>query len=96
MPAPGAVDSLRAVGLRWYLGVGRAVLGHPALWPTALGQLWRLRRSDWWQRPPFLPLPGAGYLRFRMVTAYGEPTRSPDPADVVRYLEWCRRWPGAD
>jgi hypothetical protein len=38
---------------------------------------------------PFLPLPDAGYLRFRLVTAYGD-AAAPTPDDLVSYLEWCR------
>jgi hypothetical protein len=70
---------------------GRAALGvarRPALWPTALAQAGRLSRPRWWRRPPFLPIPDREYLRFRFETHYG--TGEPDPADLVRYLEWCR------
>lgn len=38
---------------------------------------------------PFLPLPDRGYLRFRVETQYGA-DGTPDPRDVVTYLEWCR------
>lgn len=44
----------------------------------------------WWARPPFLPLPDRGYVRFRLVTAYGA-TGRPEARDLVEYLEWCRR-----
>jgi hypothetical protein len=70
------------------------VLGRPALWPTAVRQMFRLARSGWWRRPPFLPLPDAEYLRFRFETQYGTaPTARPDPADVIAYLDWCRGMP---
>jgi hypothetical protein len=36
-------------------------------------------------------LPDAAYLRFRLVTQYGDPAHEPDPDDVVAWLEWCRR-----
>jgi hypothetical protein len=38
-------------------------------------------------------MPDAAYLRFRMVTAYGDPQHEPEPEDLVTYLEWCRGWP---
>jgi hypothetical protein len=43
-----------------------AVLVHPSLWPTAIGQALRLAPSGWWRRPPFLPMPDPGYLAFRL------------------------------
>jgi hypothetical protein len=43
----------------------------------------------WWRRWPFLPVPDADYVRYRMETAYGS-TRPPEPDDVITYLEWCR------
>lgn len=70
-----------------------AVLRHPALWPTAVRQLRRTARRGWWRRPPFLPLPSADYVRFRLLTQYGD-TAAPTHDDVVSYLRWCRDWPG--
>ena len=69
-----------------------AVLRHPALWPVALRQVRRLAAPGWWRRSPFLPLPPRDYLRFRMVTQYGDSERAPDPHDVLNYLAWCREW----
>jgi hypothetical protein len=66
-----------------------AVLGHPSLWPTALGQALRLAPAGWWRRPPFLPLPDAAYLAFRVETQYGRDAEPTGP-DVVSYLRWCR------
>ncbi len=40
--------------------------------------------------PAVLPMPPAGWRRFRVHTQYGDPTH-PDAADVVAWLEWCRR-----
>jgi hypothetical protein len=34
-------------------------------------------------------VPDAAYLRFRFETQYGADA-SPDPRDLVTYLEWCR------
>lgn len=65
------------------------LLAHPELWVTALRQAQRMARPTWWRRPPFLPLPDRGYLRFRLETAYGEDA-VPEAGDVVTYLRWCR------
>jgi hypothetical protein len=69
-----------------------AVVVRPRLWPVALRQARRFARPGWWRRPPFLPLPDADYLRFRLETAYGDAI-APRPADLVAYLEWCRERP---
>lgn len=68
-----------------------AVARRPALWPTAIIQLFRVAQPGWWRRRPFLPRPAPLYLRFRLETAYGD-DRDPEPADVVAYLRWCREW----
>lgn len=70
-----------------------AVAARPGLWPTALRQVAVLAPTRWWTRAPWLPVPDRNYLRFRMQTAYGDPGRAPEPADVVTYLHWCRAWP---
>lgn len=67
-----------------------AVLARPRLWRTAVRQGLRLARPHWWRRAPWLPLPDAGYLAFRFETQYGGPAASPQPHDLVDYLEWCR------
>ena len=69
-----------------------AVVPHPELWVTALRQASRMAASDWWRRPPFLPLPATDYLGFRMLTQYGDAGHRPERADVVNYLRWCRQW----
>ena len=74
---------------RWLPAAALAVLRHPLLWPTAIGQIFRLAVPGWWRRPPFLPVPDDEYLRFRLETQYG-PGHEPTPADVVDYLAWCR------
>ncbi|MFA5883869.1 MAG: hypothetical protein WDA60_08465 [Acidimicrobiia bacterium] len=68
----------------------RAVVARPRLWPTAVRQAGRLARRRWWRRPPFLPLPDPDYLAFRMETQYGTGGHTPEAADLVVYLEWCR------
>ena len=71
-------------------GMAGAVLRRPDLWWTALGALVRLARPGWWRTGSRLPLPDARLWAFRMVTAYGDPGATPEGADVVAYLEWCR------
>ena len=72
------------------MGVVGAVTARPGLWPAALRQLIRLAAPGWWRRAPFLPLPPAGYRRFRLLTQYGDAEAVPTASDIVHYLEWCR------
>lgn len=69
-----------------------AVALRPQLWSTAVVQLLRLAPTGWWRHRPFLPLPDADYLRFRLQTQYGDPDHEPEPDDVVRWLEWSKRF----
>lgn len=69
-----------------------AVACRPGLWSTALRVLAGLARPGWTRSWPPLPTPDSEYLRFRMITAYGDAAASPAPADAVAYLEWCRSW----
>lgn len=78
---------------RWLVKAGFALLAHPTLWGTAVRQIFVLAAPGWWRRAPFVPMPDPAYLRFRLVTAYGDPSRDPEPNDVVTYLHWCRAWP---
>ena len=69
------------------------VMRRPHLWMTAIHQIWRIRRTRWYRKPPFLPVPDSSYLRFRLHTAYGDGDgQQKIPIDVVTYLEWCRNW----
>ena len=65
-------------------------IARPGLWPAMLGAAWRFRRSGWYRRAPFLPLPPAEYLDWRMHTAYGE-TGEPQGVELERYLRWSAR-----
>jgi hypothetical protein len=64
-------------------------LRHPTLAADLLRVAWRFRRRGWYRRPPFLPLPSRGYVRWRMYTAYGDPDAVPSADDVVRYARWA-------
>jgi hypothetical protein len=85
-----------AVSPRWLATAVVAVAPRPWLWATAVRQAVVLAVPGWWRRPPYLPVPAAGYLRFRLETAYGGTgDHEPSPADLVTYLHWCRgarRW----
>lgn len=70
--------------------VAIALVTRPGLWPTAFAQMRRFAPDRWWRRPPFLPLPDSGLIRFRATTQYGDPDRVPDPDDVITWLRWCR------
>ena len=74
----------------WVGAAAVAVAASPRTWGTALRQVVALAEPGWWRRAPRLPLPPAGYLRFRLVTAYGDPDARPAPEDVVTDLGWCR------
>lgn len=68
------------------------VLQHPTLWFTALRQMFRLAPNGWWHRAPFLPLPDARYLSFRLETQYGDDMSQATGRDLVTYLAWCRAY----
>ncbi|MFP3900081.1 MAG: hypothetical protein ACLFXM_04450 [Acidimicrobiia bacterium] len=95
-PAAGGDDTGHPVPVRWLAAAAAAVAAHPSLWVTAMRQAVALARPGWWRRPPFVPVPAAGYLRFRLETAYGgRGDRQPPPGDLLTYLRWCRsarRW----
>lgn len=73
------------------LAAAGAVARRPGLWPTAVCQALVLAPDRWWARRPFLPLPDRRYLRFRLVTQYGDADHPPVARDVVDYLTWCQQ-----
>ena len=78
--------------MRGWMPVAAAVAARPRLWATALRQAVALAPARWWRARPPLPTPHPAYLRFRLVTQYGDASHRLDPADVVAYLDWCRRY----
>jgi hypothetical protein len=70
-----------------------AVARRPGLWRVALRQWRRTTPVGWWRRAPFLPVPSRDYLRFRLLTQYGDSDARASAADVVNYLTWCRSQP---
>lgn len=77
--------------MRLLAGTAWAVLRRPSLWFTALRQWKRTTPAGWWKHRPFLPVPSGDYLKFRMVTQYGDANHRAAPEDVLNYLAWCRR-----
>jgi len=72
------------------LRIAFAVAAQPRLWPVAIRQWRRTTPARWWRRRPFLPVPAGEYLRFRLLTQYGDSEAHATGADVVNYLAWCR------
>jgi hypothetical protein len=67
-------------------------LRRPALVPALLGAAWRFRSRGWHRRPPFLPLPPAEYVAWRLETAFGSADAVPEPGMLERYLRWVARF----
>lgn len=65
-------------------------LVNPRLALDLLRLAWSFRARDWYRRAPFLPVPPADYLRWRMFTAYGDEHAVPPLEDVVRFARWRR------
>lgn len=65
-----------------------AVLVRPSLWATAIGALFALSPRGWWKRPPFLPIPDAELVSWRVTTAYGQPNMTLARDDLLSYLRW--------
>ncbi len=78
--------------MKSWLRIAVAVAMRPALWPIAVRQMRRTAAPGWYRRAPFLPIPTGNYLRFRLVTQYGDPNHRPEAMDVVNYLSWCKQW----
>jgi len=71
-------------------GLARYVLVRPSRLVVVTRAGWRLRRTGWWHRAPFLPVPDARYWEFRAYTAYGEGA-GPTPSEVVDAARWTIR-----
>ena len=81
----------RVTWLRLSLRLAIRTLRDPGLAPALVRVGWRFRRRDWFRRAPFLPIPDRNYLRWRMLTAYGDPNAVPPADDVARYAKWAVR-----
>lgn len=76
-----------------FLRLTAATLRSPSLGVDLLRVAWRFRARGWYARFPFLPLPSRPYMRWRMVTAYGDPDIVPPAEDIIRYARWAGRKP---
>ena len=80
--------------MRSWPSLALALAAHASVHPRAAADLvalaWSMRRRGWLRSPPFLPLPPAEYVRWRMYTAYGDERAVPPAADVLRYARWRR------
>lgn len=62
---------------------------NPRVGSDLLRVAWRFRSLNWYRRFPFLPLPDAMYVRWRMHTAYGSYDAVPSVNEVERYARWA-------
>ncbi len=65
---------------------------NPRVAADLITMAWAFRRRDWLRRAPFLPLPPADFIRWRMHTAYGDERAIPPLADVLRFARWRRTY----
>jgi hypothetical protein len=77
--------------LRLAPGIAAEVARHPSVAVDLVRVAWRFRRRGWYRRFPFVPLPDADYVRWRMYTAYGDAAALPPPEDLTRYARWAVR-----
>jgi hypothetical protein len=67
----------------------RAVV-NPRIAVDLVALAWSMRRRRWYREPPFLPLPPSEYVRWRMLTAYGDEDAVPSVNEVIRLARWRR------
>lgn len=75
------------------MSLTRRALLSPSLAVDLLRVAWRFRHRHWYRRFPFLPLPAATYVRWRMYTAYGTEDAVPQADDVVAFARWVGKQP---
>ena len=81
--------------LRLLYTATRVVAVRPKLWSSGISVWFRMARSGWWLRAPFLPIPAKKFLHFRLVTmdgGDGEANADRQAYDIAAWLEWCRSW----
>ena len=79
------------MGRSYYAGVLVAALRRPALLLALLRHAWVFRGREWYRHPPFLPIPPAPYMAWRMYTAYGDAEATPPLDELERYLHWAAK-----
>lgn len=77
-----------------FVRLGARALVNPRLAVDLLRLAWSFRARDWYRRPPFLPVPPREYVRWRMLTAYGDESAIPPTDDVIRFARWRRETMG--
>jgi hypothetical protein len=85
---------MRDTWLRLVVSLSARALVSPRLALDLVRTVWAFRRREWWRKPPFLPLPDATYLRWRMYTAYADEDAVPPVEDVIRFARWRRETMG--
>ena len=88
---PGGHHLEQIEGRALYLKMAGLALRRPRTVPYLLQAAWAFRTRDWYRRPPFLPLPPASYMKWRMETAYGDSDAVPTDDELERYLLWTAR-----
>ena len=83
MPAPASWSA-------FYVHLGLRALASPRTGLDLVRLAWSFRATNWYRRPPFLPVPPRDYLRWRMFTVYGNEDAVPPVDDVVRFARWRR------
>ena len=74
-----------------YLTMAGLALRRPRTIPYLLQAAWAFRARGWYRCAPFLPLPPASYMRWRLETAYGAADAKPSDDEMERYVLWTSR-----
>ena len=77
-----------------YLTMAGLALRRPRTILYLIQAAWAFRARGWYLSPPFLPLPPASYMKWRLETAYGSATAVPSDDEIERYLRWTSRMRG--
>lgn len=77
--------------LRNIVAIVAALLSRPDLWRECAGVLWRMLPNDWIRRGP---LPPIDYIDYRGQAVYGMPLIDIPKDEFIRYMEWCKAFPG--
>ncbi|HXQ28461.1 MAG TPA: hypothetical protein VN848_04265 [Gemmatimonadales bacterium] len=74
----------------FYFRLGLRALASPRVAIDLARLAWSFRARGWHRHFPFLPLPPREYLRWRMLTIYGDENAVPPVEDVIRFARWRR------
>jgi len=87
---PGYAGRYRGSWATLLLTLAGRALVNPRVAVDLLATAWAFRRRHWLTQFPFLPVPDATYLRWRMYTAFGDEQAVPPAIDVLRFARWRR------